>query len=196
MKRITFLLVTVATLAGIVAYTAHASGRPDGDSAPMYGVTIPPGYRDWKLIAVGHLLAAGKVDQLRAQLGNDIAIKAFKEGKVPFPDGTIIAAIHWTRVPSEDNNRVLAGPFPGLNLSLLGPPSMFNSWSRTQRSAPRRAAGGSLTPRGESRATRRCTRPASPATRLRKIATMSSPVTHLDTENEMASIPEPESPHP
>ncbi len=113
MKRITFFLLAVATLAGIVAYMAHASGQPDGDSSPVYGVKIPAGYRDWKLIAVDHLLVAGKADQLRAQLGNDIAIKAFKEGKVPFPDGTIIAAIHWTRVPSEDNNKVLAGPFPG-----------------------------------------------------------------------------------
>ena len=113
MRRIAFLLVAVATLAGIVAYMAHASGQSDGDSSPIYGVKIPAGYRDWKLIAVDHFLVAGKVDQLRAQLGNDIAIKAFKEGKVPFPDGAIIAAIHWTRVPSEDNNKVLAGPFPG-----------------------------------------------------------------------------------
>jgi hypothetical protein len=27
-----------------------------------------------------------KVDQLRPQLGNEIAINAFKEGKIPFPD--------------------------------------------------------------------------------------------------------------
>ena len=122
MKRIAFLLLAVATLAGVVAYMAHASGHADGEAAPIYGVKIPAGYRDWKLIAVDHLLVAGKVDQLRAQLGNDIAIKAFKEGKVPFPDGTIIAAIHWTRVPSEDNNKVLAGPFPGAQSFVVGSP--------------------------------------------------------------------------
>ena len=66
------------------------------NASPIYGVTIPAGYRDWKLIAVDQLVT-DKVDQLRAQLGNDIA-----------------------------------------------------------------------------------TRPASPATRLRKIATMSSPITHLN----------------
>src|SRR5271163_4166090 len=65
---------------------------------------------------------------------------------------------------------------------------MFSSWSRTQRSTPRPAAGDSLTLRMESRVTRRCTRPASPATRLRKIATMSSPDTHLDSEE---SFPDP-----
>jgi Cytochrome P460 len=64
------------------------------------------------VIAVDQLVV-GKLDQLRAQLGNEIAIKAFKEGKVSLPDGTIIAALHWNRVPSEDNNKVLDGPFPG-----------------------------------------------------------------------------------
>jgi hypothetical protein len=122
MKRISFLLLAVATLAGIVAFTARASGPADEEAAPIYGVKIPAGYRDWNLIAVDHLLVAGKVDQLRAQLGNDIAIKAFKEGKVPFPDGTIIAAIHWTRITSEDNNKVLAGPFPGAQSFVVGSP--------------------------------------------------------------------------
>jgi hypothetical protein len=122
MKRIAFLLVAVATLAGVVAFTAPASGHADEEAAPIYGVKIPAGYRDWKLIAVDHLLVADRVDQLRAQLGNDIAIKAFKEGKVPFPDGSIIAAIHWTRVPSEDNNKVLAGPFPGALSFVVGSP--------------------------------------------------------------------------
>ncbi len=113
MQRIAFLLVAVATVAGVVAFTAPASGRADEPASPIYGVTIPAGYRDWKLIAVAQLLIPGKADQLRAQLGNDIAIKAFRDGTLPFPDGAIIAAIHWTRVPSEANDKVLAGPFPG-----------------------------------------------------------------------------------
>ncbi len=112
MKRIAFLLLAVVTLGGIAAYIAHASGQSDGDSSPIYGVKIPAGYRDWKVIAVAQLLVPGKADQLRAQLGNEIAIKAFKERTLPFPDGAVIAAIHWTRVPSEDNNKALAGPFP------------------------------------------------------------------------------------
>ena len=122
MKRIAFLLLAVAILAGIAVYMAHASGQSDGDSSPIYGVKIPAGFRDWKLIAVDQLLVPGKADQLRAQLGNEIAIKAFKEGKVPFPDGAIIAAIHWTRVPSEDNNKVLAVPFPGAQSLVVGSP--------------------------------------------------------------------------
>src|SRR5271156_4362445 len=116
MKRIACLLTSVAALAGIVSYTAApmrgVEKSSQGEASPLYGVTIPAGYRDWKLIAVNQL-KTDKVDQLRAQLGNEIAIKAFKERKIPFPDGAIIAALHWNRVPSEDNNKVLAGAFPG-----------------------------------------------------------------------------------
>jgi Cytochrome P460 len=122
MKRIGFSLLAVATLAGVAAFTGPVSGQSDGDSSPIYGVKIPAGYRDWKLIAVKQLLFAGKGEQLRAQLGNDIAIEAFKEGTLPFPDGAIIAAIHWTRVPSEDNNKVLDGPFPGTQSFVIGSP--------------------------------------------------------------------------
>src|SRR5207342_1501901 len=110
MKRIACLLAAVAAAAGVIAFTAPASGHADEAASPIYGVTMPAGYRDWKIIAVDHLLLAGKSDQLRAQLGNDIAIKAYREGTIPFPDGSIIAAIHWTRVPSEGNNKVLNGP--------------------------------------------------------------------------------------
>ncbi len=68
------------------------------------------------------LLVPGKLDQLRAQVGNEIALKAFKEGKVPFPDGAIIVAIHWTRVLSEANDKVLDGAFPGAQSFVVGSP--------------------------------------------------------------------------
>ena len=54
MKRIAFLLVAVAAVAGVVAFTAPASGHADGEAAPIFGVKIPPGYRDWRLISVAH----------------------------------------------------------------------------------------------------------------------------------------------
>jgi hypothetical protein len=41
-----------------------------------------------------------------AVLGNDLAIQAYREGKVPFPDGAIIASLHYRHVPSEENNKV------------------------------------------------------------------------------------------
>ena len=140
MRRIVFVPIAAMALAGVGTYLAFASGQSDGDSSPIYGVKIPAGYRDWKLIAVDHLLVAGKADQLRAQLGNDIAIKAFKEGKVPFPDGTIIAAIHWTRVPSEDNNKVLDGAFPGAQSFVVG--SVVNVQFMVKDSTKYAATGG------------------------------------------------------
>ncbi|HEY1736502.1 MAG TPA: cytochrome P460 family protein [Methylovirgula sp.] len=120
MRRIVFLLLATVALAGVVAYLAPASGQSDGEASPIYGVKIPAGYRDWKLIAVDQLQIGNKIDQLRAQLGNDIAIEAFKKGQIPFPDGTIIAALHWNRVSSEDNNKVLDGPFPGAQSFVIG----------------------------------------------------------------------------
>jgi hypothetical protein len=35
----------------------------------------------------------GNLNDLRAILGNDVAIRACREGKLPFPDGTIIARL-------------------------------------------------------------------------------------------------------
>jgi hypothetical protein len=104
MRRIVVGLVAVVVLACAVAYMAPASGQADGEAAPIYGVKIPPGYRDWKLISVAH--EEGNLNDIRAQLGNDIAMKAYREGKLPFPDRTIIVALHWNYVPSEENNKV------------------------------------------------------------------------------------------
>jgi hypothetical protein len=172
------VVIAVCTL-----YVARSRAQSSINASPIYDITIPAGYRDWRLIAVGHL-AGGSLKQLRAQLGNDIAIKAFREGKLPFPDGTIIAALHWNEALSDENNKVLASgfPAPASNLPLPGPPKMFNSWSRTQKSMPRVAAGDSRTSRTANLATRRCIKPASPATSLPKIAIWSSRATRLRPE--------------
>jgi hypothetical protein len=115
MNQIAFALIALAALGSTTVYMSPASGQADGEVAPIYGIRIPKGYRNWQLIAVNHL-AGGNLKQVRAQLGNDIAINAFREGKLPFPDGSIIAALHWNEASSDENNRVLAGGFPGLGL--------------------------------------------------------------------------------
>jgi len=104
MSRIVFVMIAVMALAGAAAYIAPASGQADGEAAPIFGIKIPSGYRDWRLISVAH--EEGKLNDLRAILGNDVAIKAYREGKLPFPDGTIIARLAWSYVPSEENNKV------------------------------------------------------------------------------------------
>jgi Cytochrome P460 len=122
MRRTAGLVVGAVAATGLVAYMTSVFGQADKGAAPVYGIKIPEGYQDWRLISVNHLAgAAGK--QVRAQLGNDIAIKAFRERKLPFPDGTVIAALHWNEVSSEENNRVLAIGFPGARLQsfIAGP---------------------------------------------------------------------------
>jgi hypothetical protein len=108
MKPITFLLVAPAAVAGIVASTAPTSGRADQDAAPAYVTTIPEGYRDWRWISSAH--EAGNLNSLGAVLGNDVAIKAYREGTIPFPDGTMIAALHYVHAPNSENNKIFGRP--------------------------------------------------------------------------------------
>ena len=72
------------------------AGRADDGSSPIYGVKIPDGYRAWEMVAVSH--EAG-LDELRGILGNPIAMKAYRDGTLPFPDGTILAKLAWKHVP-------------------------------------------------------------------------------------------------
>jgi len=108
MRWIAFLLAAVVALAGVVASMAPASGQADGEAAPIFGVTIPPGYRDWRLISVAH--EEGNLNDIRVILGNDVTIKAYREGTLPFPDGTIIARLAWSYDASEENNKVFGRP--------------------------------------------------------------------------------------
>ena len=109
MKRFIFSLVVVAMLAGFgvcrVRAFEQADARADRQAAPIYGIKIPAGYRDWTLISVARI--GGNVNDIRAKLGNDVAMKAYREGKMPFPDGTIIARLAWRQVSSDENNKVL-----------------------------------------------------------------------------------------
>ena len=124
MSRIVFVLIAVMALAGAAAYIAPASGQADGEAAPIFGIKIPSGYRDWRLISVAH--EEGNLNDIRAILGNDTAIKAYREEKLPFPEGTIIARIAWRYVASEENNKVFGhpqsfvpGPAPGWYLQFM-----------------------------------------------------------------------------
>jgi len=105
MKRTTFLLVLVAILAGVAVFTPITPRFARAqEAAPIFVKEIPAGYRDWKVVSVAH--EAGQLNDIRAVLGNDIAIKAYREGKLPFPEGAIVGRIAWGFVPSEENNKV------------------------------------------------------------------------------------------
>jgi Cytochrome P460 len=115
-RRIVLVLVAVVALGSGVADMAPASRQADGEADPISGLRIPPGYRDWRLISVAR--EEGTLDDVRAVLGNDIAIEAYREAKLPFPDGTIIARLAWGYVPSEENNKA----FGRVQSFVAGPP--------------------------------------------------------------------------
>jgi Cytochrome P460 len=69
------------------------------------------------LIFVAH--EAGNLNDFRAILGNDVAVTAFREGELPFPDGTIITRLAWSYVASEENNKVF-----GRSQSFVAGPAM------------------------------------------------------------------------
>lgn len=102
----TWCLVAATAIMGLSAMvSAHPQG---GNVSPVYGVKLPKGYRDWKLISVAH--EAGKNNDIRAILGNDIAVKAFREGKRPFPDGAVIVRLAWQYESSSRNDAVFPAP--------------------------------------------------------------------------------------
>ena len=103
MIKIIFVLLAIAASAGVVGYAGHASGQTDEEAALIFGGKIPAGYREWRLISVAH--EEGTLNDLRAILGNDVAIEASREGKLPYPDGTIIARLAWSYDPLEESER-------------------------------------------------------------------------------------------
>ncbi len=150
MKRIALLAVTVAVaaVAGTAAHMESASGESDGDAAPIYGIRIPDGYRDWRLISVKRLTGkqltgtGGELKQLRAELGNDLAIKAYRDGALPFPDGAIVAALHWNENSSDSDNQALAAGFPGAGLQSSFAGSAVNAQFMVKDSKKYAASGG------------------------------------------------------
>jgi hypothetical protein len=137
MKRITFLLTAVGTLGCAAAFAVSTSQQAAAqESAPMFVTEIPPGYRDWKVVSVAH--EAGELNDIRAVLGNDIAIKAYREGKLPFPEGAIVGRIAWSHISSEENNKSF-----GRDQSFVaGPPTQFYLQFMVKDSKKYAATGG------------------------------------------------------
>ncbi|MGA2998576.1 cytochrome P460 family protein [Bradyrhizobium sp.] len=102
-----FLVAAVATLAGLAASKPFAASGSAVDGSPIYGVTIPAGYRQWEVIAPSQEVG---LDELRVILGNAVAMKAYREGTLPFPDGAMLAKVAWKRVPSLGDDVALGAP--------------------------------------------------------------------------------------
>ena len=88
----------------VLALAPAVAGSADDDGSAVFGVKLPAGYRDWQLISVAY--EAGGLNDIRAILGNDVAVRASRDGTRPFPDGAIIVRLAWQYVASAENNAV------------------------------------------------------------------------------------------
>ncbi|SFM71422.1 cytochrome P460 family protein [Methylobacterium pseudosasicola] len=93
-------LLRACAASGLLVATAWAVDESGKPAAPIYGVTIPDGYRDWRLIAPA--LEDAPLNELRAVVGNDRAVAAYRDGTLPFPDGTVLVKLAWKRMPSTE----------------------------------------------------------------------------------------------
>lgn len=91
-------LTLLPSAPGSAGEKAPAPGAAAG--SPIFGVTIPEGYRNWQVISVSH--RTDNKDELRAILGNDLVMKAYRGKTLPFPDGSIIAKLAWKREPMKE----------------------------------------------------------------------------------------------
>lgn len=107
-KWVSIRSFALAGAACVVTLMAGTLAGAEDEASPIFGVRIPEGYRDWKVISVAH--EAGNNNDIRVILGNDIALGAFRVGTRPFPDGTIIARLAWQYVPSARNDAIFGQP--------------------------------------------------------------------------------------
>jgi hypothetical protein len=90
-----------AVAMAVVGIVSVAKG--DGDkkpASPIYGVTIPDAYRKWEL--VGPALEHDPLNELRAVVGNQKAIDAYRAGTLPFPDGAVLVKLAWKHIQSPE----------------------------------------------------------------------------------------------
>jgi Cytochrome P460 len=90
-RRIT--RVTGALVGIVMAMLASAPQAAGPAAAAPNGITLPPDYRNWRLIASSH---RHDNNTLRVILGNDTAIDAARTGNTnPWPEGTILCKLVW-----------------------------------------------------------------------------------------------------
>jgi hypothetical protein len=94
MNELAKMAIAAAVAAGALVVLPLAGFADDGAS-PIFGVRIPQGYRDWRLIGVGREDGLG---ELRGIVGNAIAVDAYETSKQPFPDGTTLVKLAWKHV--------------------------------------------------------------------------------------------------
>jgi Cytochrome P460 len=98
MRHLAALIVALLAAAWALSLPIPAATAADIVAAPT-GVTIPKGYRNWQVVAPSQ---RDDKDEIRVILGNNIAMRALRAKRLPFPDGAILAKLAWKRVPSAE----------------------------------------------------------------------------------------------
>lgn len=103
--RHTLILLAVAgsILLGCAYRERHSLAVVRAAQVSTREIVLPFDYRDWRLISVAH--EEGNLNDLRAVLGNDVAVRTYRSGSHAFPDGAAIVRLAWTYAPSKENNR-------------------------------------------------------------------------------------------
>jgi hypothetical protein len=99
---------TLTIAAGIASATLVGVQRTGVQRSPIYGVTVPIGYRNWEFVAPSH--EAGTLDELRLIVGNKGAMKAYRANTLPFPNGTVLVKLAWKHVPLTMPSDLSASP--------------------------------------------------------------------------------------
>jgi hypothetical protein len=100
--KLSYVWIFAALVApSVFAATPLATGSAKTNGAsPVFGVTIPNGYRQWEFVAPAH--DGEPFNEIRAILGNPLSMAAYRKGNLPFPDGVMLAKLAWKRVPSTE----------------------------------------------------------------------------------------------
>ena len=104
--RTAYVILSAALLVGAVsadqaiAESAKPAQAVNKAASPIYGVTIPEGYRKWQVIAPAE--EGAPLDELRVVLGNPAAVKAIENSTLPYPDGAMFVKLAYKRKQSPD----------------------------------------------------------------------------------------------
>jgi hypothetical protein len=103
MKTKLILLVVAALLCAALVGAADQNTMPSPN-----GITMPEGYRDWKLIASSH---RSDNNTMRVILGNETAVSAARKGRTnPWPEGSVLAKMVWK---NEQHEKWPSAAIPG-----------------------------------------------------------------------------------
>jgi len=103
------ILLFVAAL-GICCSLVYSANAADQVAPAPNGLTLPEGYKDWRVISSTHRLDN---QTLRVILGNDTAVEAARTGKSnPWPKGAIFVKMSWKETVHPDwEKAIVPGEF-------------------------------------------------------------------------------------